>query len=535
MCTIFSKTNKCISVLLLIAMLMGLLCIPTASAANDMHISWRGIDLIKKYEGFNKYQYWDHQQWTIGYGTRCYDGQYPNGITEEQATADLQAALVRTEDLLKEFLNDNSLTVNQNQFDALVSFAYNVGEYVWYTSETFTLRNYLLDGIQNHSAADFEYAFGLWCKAGGQTLDGLVRRRAEEAALFNTPVATYKVSYSANGGDGAPAVQTKEDAATVIISTQRPTRAGYEFLGWSTSADSTDVAYTGGESYSAKAHLTLYAVWAKDNTITYDANGGVGAPDAQTKHAADSVKLSNTRPTMTGYNFVGWSTVQGADTVEYAPGSVYAGDSDLVLYAVWREMSVVCFDALDGSFGEMAYPFGDLNGDGAANSMDVYLLGEHLENNMDLSDEAKQRSDVDLNGKVDEADRLLIEKYAQGKIASLPAKHYALGASYGIMPKAELEGMYFIGWSSEPDGSAAVRANASVPAGVTVVYPVWSDKPLAGDVDMDGNLTVSDILGLKKLIMEGDTSEEALLIGDADGNGMLDVADIMFVVTTLMG
>lgn len=528
------KTNRCMAVLLLLSMLIGLFCIPTASAAEDMHISWRGIDLIKKYEGFHKYQYWDHQQWTIGYGTRCYNGQYPNGITVEQATADLQAAMVKTENLLKEFLRDNRLTVNQNQFDALVSFAYNVGEYVWFTSDTFTLRNYLLDGIANHTAGDFEYAFGLWCKAGGQPLDGLVRRRADEAALFNTPVATYKVTYNANGGNGAPAVQVKEDGASITISRQKPTRDGYEFLGWATAADSKKIVYSGGEIYSAKAHLSLYAVWAKDNTVTYDANGGSGAPAAQTKHASASMKLSTTRPTRAGYTFLGWSTASQGERVDYAPGAVYSKNGDITLYAVWREMSIVCFDAMDGSFGATEFPYGDFNRDGVTDNTDVYLLGVALAENRTLTDAEKEICDVDKNGKVDACDRLLIEKYAADAIPSLPAKLYAAGAAYGTMPKVEKEGAYFVGWAADPLGNTAISGKARVPDGVSVVYPLWSDRPLAGDTDLDGSLSVSDIVGVKRVIMAGAATPEQLLTADANGDGVVDVADIMWLFARIM-
>lgn len=74
--------------------------------------------------------------------------------------------------------------------------------------------------------------------------------------------ATYEVAYNANGGSGAPAAQTKTHGTPLTLSTTRPRRSGYEFLGWSTNATGTGTAYAPGQSYTANAAVTLYAVWA---------------------------------------------------------------------------------------------------------------------------------------------------------------------------------------------------------------------------------------------------------------------------------
>lgn len=71
---------------------------------------------------------------------------------------------------------------------------------------------------------------------------------------------SYKVTYSANGGSGAPAAQTKWHGAALALSSARPTRAGYLFQGWATSSSGA-VAYQPGASYAGNAALSLYAVW----------------------------------------------------------------------------------------------------------------------------------------------------------------------------------------------------------------------------------------------------------------------------------
>lgn len=71
---------------------------------------------------------------------------------------------------------------------------------------------------------------------------------------------SWKVTYSANGGSGAPSSQTKWAGDTLTLSKTVPTRANHEFLGWATSASGA-AAYQPGGSYVADAALALYAVW----------------------------------------------------------------------------------------------------------------------------------------------------------------------------------------------------------------------------------------------------------------------------------
>lgn len=74
-------------------------------------------------------------------------------------------------------------------------------------------------------------------------------------------INTWTVAYSANGGTGAPASQTKTYGQTLTLSSTRPARSGYTFLGWSTNAAGTGTAYSPGGSYTDNAAATLYAVW----------------------------------------------------------------------------------------------------------------------------------------------------------------------------------------------------------------------------------------------------------------------------------
>lgn len=146
---------------------------------------------------------------------------------------------------------------------------------------------------------------------------------------------SYKVSYNANGGSGAPSAQTKWKNQTLTLSSTKPTRAGYTFAGWATSS-SGSVAYAAGASYTSNASVTLYAKWtANTYTVSYNANGGSGAPSSQTKTYGVSLTLSSTRPTRANYNFVGWGTSAGATTPSYQPGGSYTSNASITLYAIW--------------------------------------------------------------------------------------------------------------------------------------------------------------------------------------------------------
>jgi lysozyme len=140
-----------------------------------------GIELIKKYEGFMSEPYnCPAGVPTIGYGATY----YPNGnvVTLNDEPISKQYA----SELLADMLGSYERAVNryvtaditQNQFDALVSFAYNLGNGALKSSTLLKKVN------ANPCNENITYQFNRWVKAGGRTLRGLVKRRAEEAELY---------------------------------------------------------------------------------------------------------------------------------------------------------------------------------------------------------------------------------------------------------------------------------------------------------------------------------------------------------------
>ena len=83
---------------------------------------------------------------------------------------------------------------------------------------------------------------------------------------------TFTITYNANGGTGEPASQTKTNGKALTLSSTKPTRQGYTFLGWATSSGASSAQYNPGSSFTTDANTTLYAVWRKDEAISSDIN-----------------------------------------------------------------------------------------------------------------------------------------------------------------------------------------------------------------------------------------------------------------------
>ena len=102
-------------------------------------------------------------------------------------------------------------------------------------------------------------------------------------------------------------------------------------------ADAGTWYYQAGGTCAKNENLTLYAVWkANTYTVTYNANGGSGAPSKQTKTYGVTLTLSSTKPTRTNYTFKGWGTSASTTTVSYSAGDKYSKNANITLYAIWE-------------------------------------------------------------------------------------------------------------------------------------------------------------------------------------------------------
>ena len=139
-----------------------------------MKISQKGIDLIKKFEGCKLYAYRDSVGVvTIGYG-HTKGVKMGMGITQQQAETFLKEDIVPIERIL----NGMGINYTQNQFDALTSWIFNLGQDNFKSS---TMYKYI---VAKRSDIEITDQMVKWCNAGGKPLLGLKKRRITEANMF---------------------------------------------------------------------------------------------------------------------------------------------------------------------------------------------------------------------------------------------------------------------------------------------------------------------------------------------------------------
>ena len=143
---------------------------------------------------------------------------------------------------------------------------------------------------------------------------------AADSQIWKFVKAEYKVKYNANGGSGAPSTQTKYYRNALTLSSAKPTRSGYDFLGWAASSTASSAAYKSGGSYTADKDITLYAVWKQQAT-----------PEV---HLFSDVQ----DPSHPFYNAIYWATDEGI-TKGY-PDGTFGTDRDCtrgeMMMFLWR-------------------------------------------------------------------------------------------------------------------------------------------------------------------------------------------------------
>lgn len=163
---------------------------------------------------------------------------------------------------------------------------------------------------------------------------------AGDATITATFRPYYTLTFSANGGSGAPSSKSPCFANVAYeIPTTVPTRTGHLFMGWAistTNAGNGVVSYQPGDNYSrssvtAGQSVTLYAVW-KQYTLTYDANGGSTTPSQQTYYGNVTLAAAIS---FTGRTFLGWKI---GSTI-YSAGATYNLTADATAVAQWTNIS----------------------------------------------------------------------------------------------------------------------------------------------------------------------------------------------------
>lgn len=140
------------------------------------HIPEQGLQLIRRFEGFRANPYLcPGGYWTIGYGNVIKNPKdFPYSLTEDEAREFLAADVIKAERAVLRLI---TVPLTDGQFDALVSFTFNLGSGALQRS---TLRR----KVNREEHEDVLGELRKWVWAGGKKLGGLVRRREAEAMLY---------------------------------------------------------------------------------------------------------------------------------------------------------------------------------------------------------------------------------------------------------------------------------------------------------------------------------------------------------------
>lgn len=201
---------------------------------------------------------------------------------------------------------------------------------------------------------------------GGSSV-GSATTKNSSSVVLPTPSKSYKITFNTNGGSLSTSYITSEcsfegwyttasltgqkysggesymllDDQTMYakwknnastVANYKPTRSGYKFVEWRTANGTT---YTNATTITE--NVTVYANWTQ-YTLDYNANGGSGAPSAKKWYGQTTV--SSTKPTRSGYQFLGWDDNYTATSVKYSPGSSINISENITLYAVWGKITV---------------------------------------------------------------------------------------------------------------------------------------------------------------------------------------------------
>ena len=193
------------------------------------------------------------------------------------------------------------------------------------------------------------------------------------------PTYMYYLYYKYNDGTNSTWLTEVTDRPTTattftfhVNTAKLKDRRGYEHIGWADKADAAAAKYTGGEPITLTKDdpaKTIYAVWMPFFELKYDANGGTGAPDSQTRTASHptvnqvTFTVPDKTPTKEGYTFKGWADSATATDAQYQPGgkvTVKHADSPKTVYAVWEEsdpqpplIPVPSYDDLKSAIGKI--------------------------------------------------------------------------------------------------------------------------------------------------------------------------------------
>ncbi|MBE6689104.1 MAG: hypothetical protein E7588_07490 [Ruminococcaceae bacterium] len=278
-------------------------------------------------------------------------------------------------------------------------------------------------------------------------------------------------------------------------------------------------------------------------TVTYDANGGMGAPVEQTKFENTPLVLANTIPEMYDYIFKGWATSYDAVEAEYAPGDEYDENASVTLYAVWEKevakggMPQITISSVEGIRDKNVEVNVNLKNNPGIAAMNLKLFYDSRLELMEINDNADTFADLTFTDqgewhknqhkKYGNGIGLLWDgasnDYSEGILLTLKfkVKPEANKGDYSIMLTTMENGV--VGYN---DSGAIVSIPVAVTSGVISVKDKKQESVELGDVNGDGTVNAID-LGLLRQVLVNPDKEYNLSGADINGNGRPDLIDVM--------
>lgn len=366
------------------------------SAAMSSNSGWTTYTPTHSGNNITLYAVWAGNTYKVSYNANSGSSTPSAQSTTYPNSVKLASAISRNNSTSK---SNGTITISYNTNGGSTAPSASTGTYTNTTTTKYTFEKWHLN-----SATGTAYAAGASYKPTGnvtmyagwtsssstaRTSNPSITLTSTKPTKSNSTVSSYTVAYNANGGSSTPSTQT-------ATKTRK-----YTFSKWNSKSDGTGTDYNSATAYTFSANATLYAKYTTSDSggsvnlasaisrangstsgysVTYNANGGSGAPSSQTsgnrtvtytfnKWASGSTSgtqyaagasytptanttmyaiwssstssnsswtCSSTVPTRDGYTFKGWSTSSTATTASYTAGSTYTITSGLTLYAVWE-------------------------------------------------------------------------------------------------------------------------------------------------------------------------------------------------------
>ncbi len=329
-----------------------------------------------------------------------------------------------------------------------------------------------------------------------------------EKDAYETYLKSFVITFDANKGEVSQT--TKVASFNVKIGELPvPIRAGYGFVGWFTERDG-GTPITADTVIESTANMTLYAHWeANAYTLSYNANGGSGAPDSQTKYHDTDLTISTVVPTKIGHTFTGWLASENGKT--YQPGENLSENRPLTLTAQWTPNKYTVY--FDGNGGSLSYSsktvtYSKTYGDFPSVSRTGFTFagwytsdGYAVSSGSTVSITANQTLTARWN-----ANTYTVYFNGNGGTPSYGSKNVVFTGTYGDLPSASRTGYSFTGWYTS-DGTRVSSGTPYSTAGDVTLYAYWSANSYTYNVyyrsvngtDL-GSTTVTSTFGSTKTV-----------------------------------